>query len=89
MTTIQQRAVFLSDVMMTAIEKYKFNKSIESFPPFNAERRDEIERLISIAVYTALVAEASCSDLPSSQLFVDKFAELTPKWSKPPEKIKL
>jgi len=53
MDAVQQRALFLSDVIMTAIEKYKFVKSIERFRPFKAESRAEIQRLISNAVYTA------------------------------------
>jgi len=50
-------------------------------------RREELERVICNAVFTALDAESSYSDSPSSQLLIDKYVELAPKWSKPPEII--
>ncbi len=86
----QQRALFMANVVIHAIEKYKFVKSLQSTRGYlSDQRQEEIERLISNAVYTALEAESSYSDSASSRLFVDKYVELSPKWSKPPETIEL
>lgn len=86
----QQRALFVANVVIHAIEKYKFVKSLQSTRGYLSDQRhEEIERLISNAVYTALEAESSYSDSASSKLFVDKYVELSPKWSKPPETVEL
>jgi len=53
------------------------------------ERQEEIERLISNAVYTAMEAESTYDESEAGRLFVDKYVELSPKWSKPPETIEL
>lgn len=86
----QQRALFMANVVIHAIEKYRFVKSLQSTRGFMSDRRqEEIERLISNAVYTALEAESSYKDSATSRLMVDKYTELSPKWSKPPETIEL
>ena len=86
----QQRALFIAKVVFHAIEKYKFVKSLQSTRSYMSDQRqEEIERLISSAVYTALEAESSYNESAASRLFVDKYVELSPKWSKPPETIEL
>lgn len=86
----QKRALYMANVIIHAIEKYKFVKSLQSTRGFTSDRRqEEIERLISNAVYTALEAESSYKVSATSRLFVDKYVELSPKWSKPPETIEL
>lgn len=80
----------MANVVIHAIEKYKFVKSVQSTRGYMSDQRQgEIERLISNAVYTALEAESSNNESATSRLFVDKYVELSPKWSKPPETIEL
>lgn len=80
----------MANVVIHAIEKYKFVKSVQSTRGYMSDQRQgEIERLISNAVYTALEAESSYNESATSRLFVDKYVELSPKWSKPPETIEL
>lgn len=86
----QRRALFIANVVLHAIEKYKFEKYIQSTRSYISDRRqEEMERLISNAIYTALGAEDSYNDSAGSRLFVDKYVELSPKWAKPPELVGL
>jgi hypothetical protein len=52
-------------------------------------KAEEIERVIRNAIYTALEAESTYYDSPSSKLFVDKYVELLPKRWIPSERITL
>ena len=85
----QRRSLFIADVVVEALEKYKFTRSIESARSFSSGRKEEIETLISNAIFTALEAERSYQESATSRLFVDKFVELSPKWSRPPQTIVL
>ncbi|MBL8182692.1 MAG: hypothetical protein JNL64_13895 [Blastocatellia bacterium] len=86
----QRRALYMANVIVQAIGRYKFIKSLESPRSYMTDRRQkEMERVISNAVYTALEAESSYNESAASKLFVDKYVELSPKWSKPPEAIEL
>ena len=88
MTENQRHAMFLGTIVMESIKRYKFIKSIESkrhyFAPPNEE---EIERVVRNAIFTALEAESTYHDSPSSKLFVDKFVDLFPKRWIPAELI--
>lgn len=54
----QKRVLFVKDVVMHAIEKFKFVKYVESSRSFISDRRhEEIDRVISNAIFTALEAE--------------------------------
>lgn len=76
----QRHAMFLALVTMESIRKHKFEKSLRSsrsyLPP---ERQDELEGVIRDAIYTALEAERTYHDSPTSQLFVDRYVKLFPK----------
>lgn len=85
----QRRSLFIADVVVEALEKYKFIRSIESTRGFSSGRTEEIEALVSNAIFTALEAERSYQESATSRLFVDKFVELSPKWSRPPQTIVL
>lgn len=85
----QRRSLFIADVVVQALEKYKFIKSIESTRSFSSGRKEEIEALISNAIFTALEAERSYQESATSKLFVDKFVEMSPKWARPPQTIVL
>ena len=86
----QRHAMFLASVVLKSIEKYKFTKWIRSSRWGASEaKEEEIERVIRNAIYTALEAENTYYDSPSSKLFVDKFVELFPKRWVPAERIVL
>ena len=86
----QRHAMFISNVVFEAIGKYKFKKELEKIRGWGSgPRQEELERVIRNAVYTALEAEATYHESPSSKLFVDKFVELFPKRWIPAEHIEL
>ena len=76
----QRHSMFLATIVMKAIEKYKYTKWLKSSRGNALEaKEEEIERVVRNAIYTALEAESTYHDSPSSKLFVDKFVELFPK----------
>ncbi len=86
----QRHAMFISNVVFEALGKYKFCKEFEKIRGWGSgPKQEELERVIRNAVYTALEAEATYHESPSSKLFVDKFVELFPKRWIPAEHIEL
>ena len=86
----QRHAMLLSSVVLSAVKKYNFSKRIRKWDGYSSEPKDEeMERVIRNAIYTALEAESTYYDSPSSKLFVDKFVELFPKRWIPAEHITL
>lgn len=86
----QRHAMFLSNVVFQAIEKYRFQKDMERIRGWRSEaRKEEFERVVRNAIYTALEAENTYHESPSSKLFVDKFVELFPKRWVPAEHVEL
>ncbi|MEJ7849363.1 MAG: hypothetical protein WKF92_14880 [Pyrinomonadaceae bacterium] len=86
----QRHAMFIANVIFEAIRKYKFTKLIQSIRMRTGEaKEEEFERVIRNAVFTALEAEGTYHESPSSRLFVDKFVELFPKRWIPAEQIAL
>lgn len=84
----QRHSMFLATVVMKAIEKYKYTKWLNSSRWSSSDpKAEEIERIIRNAIYTALEAESTYYDSPSSKLFVDKYVELLPKRWIPAERI--
>ena len=86
----QRHAMFISNVVFEAIRKYKFGKEMLRIREWDSgPRQEELERVVRNAIYTALEAEASYTESPSSKIFVDKFVELFPKRWIPAEHIEL
>lgn len=86
----QRHAMFISNVVFVAIEKYKFSKRLVEIRGWGSgPKQEELERVIRNAVYTALESEATYHESPSSKLFVDKFVELFPKRWVPAEHLEL
>jgi SHS2 domain-containing protein len=86
----QRHSMLLGNVVLEALKRYKFIKSIQSRRTSMSEKHEgEIERVIRNAIYTALEAESTYYDSASSKLFVDKFVELFPKRWVPAEHIVL
>ena len=86
----QRHAMLLSSVVLTAVNKYNFKKRMSKWSGYSSDPKDEeMERVIRNAIYTALEAESTYYDSPSSKLFVDKFVELFPKRWTPAERIAL
>jgi hypothetical protein len=86
----QRHAMMLASVVLAAIEKYNFKKRLSKWSGWASTPKDEeMERVIRNAIYTALEAESTYYDSPSSKLFVDKFVELFPKRWIPAERIAL
>jgi|GEM_PF-6129389 len=84
----QRRAMFLSTVAMEAIDKYRLNKSIKGRNGFKSEiESTEFERVVRNGIYTALEAEGTYAQSPSSQFFVDRFMDLLPRRWVPAELI--
>lgn len=73
----QPHAMFISNVVFEALGKYKFCKEFERIKGCGSgPKQEELERVMGNAVYTALEAEATYYESPSSKLFVDKYVEL-------------
>jgi hypothetical protein len=86
----QRHAMLLSSVVLFAVKKYNFSKRLSKWDSYSSAPKDEeMEQVIRSAIYTALEAESTYHDSPSSKLFVDKYVELFPKRWKPAEHIAL
>ena len=86
----QRHAMMLASVVLAAVEKYNFKKRMNKWNGYSSDPKDEeMERVIRNAIYTALEAESTYYDSPSSKLFVDKYVELFPKRWIPAERIAL
>lgn len=86
----QRHAMLLSSVVLFAVKKYNFSKRLNKWGGYSSDPKDEeMEQVIRSAIYTALEAEGTYYDSPSSRLFVDKYVELFPKRWKPAEQITL
>lgn len=86
----QRHAMLLTSVVLYAVNKYNFSKRLGKWNGYSSNPKDEeIEQLIRNAIYTALEAENTYYDSPSSKLFVDKYVELFPKRWVPAEPISL
>ncbi|MBC7947108.1 MAG: hypothetical protein H7Y42_04455 [Chitinophagaceae bacterium] len=86
----QRHAMMLASVVLMAVEKYNFKKRMNKWDGYSSTPKDEeMERVIRNAIYTALEAESTYYDSPSSKLFVDKFVELFPKRWTPAQRIVL
>lgn len=86
----QRHAMLLSSVVLFAIKKYNFSQRLSKWDGYSSAPKDEeMEQVIRSAIYTALEAESTYHDSPSSKLFVDKYVELFPKRWKPAEHIVL
>ncbi|MCW5961027.1 MAG: hypothetical protein KIS76_12765 [Pyrinomonadaceae bacterium] len=86
----QRHAMLLSSVVLHAVKKYNFSKTLDKWRGFASTAKDEeMERVIRNAIYTALEAESTYYDSPSSKLFVEKFVGLFPKRWIPAERIEL
>lgn len=82
--------MMLASVVLAAIEKYNFQKSMSKWSGWASTKKDEeFERVIRNAIYTALEAESTYYDSPTSKLFIDKFVELFPRRWTPAERIAL
>lgn len=76
----QRHAMFLTSVVLAVVQKYNFSKHLKRWEGFSNETKDEeMEQVIRNAIYTALEAENTYHESPSSKLFVDKYVELFPK----------
>ncbi len=76
----QRHSMLLAIIVIKAIEKYKYTKWLNSSRWSSSDpKTEEIERVIRNAIYTALEAESTYYDSPSSKLFVDKYVDLLPK----------
>lgn len=76
----QRHSMFLATVVLRSIEKYKHTKWLTSLRGYTSEaKEEEIERVIRNSICTALEAESTYYNSPSSKLFVDKHVELFPK----------
>lgn len=86
----QRHAMMLASVVLAAVEKYNFKKRMSKWSGWASGPKDEdFERVIRNAIYTALEAESTYYDSPTSKLFVDKYVELFPKRWTPAERIVL
>lgn len=86
----QRHAMFISNVVFEALGKYKFSKELEKIRGWGSgPKQEDLERVIRNAVYTALEAEATYHESPTSKLFVDRFVELFPMRWIPAEHIEL
>lgn len=86
----QRHAMMLTSVVLAAVEKYNFKKRMSKWSGWASSPKDEeFEGVIRNAIYTALEAESTYYDSPSSKLFVDKYVELFPKRWTPAERITL
>lgn len=86
----QRHAMLLSSVVLATVNKYNYKKRMSKWSGYSSDPKDEeMERVIRNAIYTALEAESSYYDSPSSKLFVDKYVELFPKRWIPAERIVL
>lgn len=86
----QRHAMMLASVVLMAVEKYNFKKRMNKWDGYSSTPKDEeMERVIRNAIYTALEAESTYYDSPSSKLFVDKFVEFFPKRWTPAQRIVL
>jgi hypothetical protein len=73
----QRHAMLLSSVVLAAVNKYNFKKRMNKWNGYSSDPKDEeMERIIRNAIYTALEAESTYYDSPSSKLFVDKYVDL-------------
>jgi hypothetical protein len=86
----QRHAMLLSSVVLAAVQRYNFSKRLRRWEGYSSDPKDEeIERVIRNAIYTALEAESTYYDSPSSKLFVDNYVELFPQRWTPAEHIVL
>lgn len=86
----QRHSMFLTTVVMNSLETYKFKQWIKSSRHKTSEiKKEELERMIRNAIYTALEAESTYYDSPSSKFFVDRFVELFPQRWIPAKRIAL
>lgn len=70
----QRHAMMLASVVLAAIQRYNLKKSLSKWDGWSSSKKDEeFERVIRNAIYTALEAESTYYDSPTSKLFVDKF----------------
>ncbi len=80
----------LTSVVLATVEKYNFKKRMSKWSSYSPTPKDEeMEMVIRNVIYTALEAESTYYDSPSSKLFVDKYVELFPKRWIPAERITL
>ena len=86
----QRHAMLLTTVVLSAIQKYNFSKYLSKWSGYSSAPKDEeMERVIRNAIYTALEAEGTYYDSPSSKLFVDKYVEFLPKRWVPAQHISI
>lgn len=87
----QRHSMFLTTVVMQSLETHKFNQWLKSSRHnITSElKKEELERMIRNAIYTALEAESTYHDSPSSKFFVDRFVELFPQRWIPAKRIAL
>lgn len=86
----QRHAMLLTNVVLSAIQKYNFWKYLSKWRGYSSSPKDEeMERVIRNAIYTALEAESTYYDSPSSKLFVDKHVEFLPKRWVPAQHISI
>lgn len=86
----QRHAMLLATVVLSAIQKYNFSKYLGKWSGYSSAPKDEeMERVIRNAIYTALEAESTYYNSPSSKLFVDKYVEFLPKRWVPAQHISI
>lgn len=86
----QRHAMLLTTVIVSAIQKYNFSKLLDKWNGYSSSpKEEEMERVIRNAIYTALEAESTYYDSPSSKLFVDKYVEFLPKRWVPAQHISI
>lgn len=86
----QRHSMFLTTVIMESIETYKFKQWIKTTRGKSVElKKEELERMIRNALFTALEAESTYYDSPSSKLLVDRIVELFPQRWIPAKRIAL
>lgn len=73
----QQRAMYITTVVLDAIEKARFKNIFRSW------HTPKLDSIVRNAVYTALHAEATYEESAASRMFVDMVKAQIPKWYEP------
>jgi hypothetical protein len=90
MSENQNFSIFVGDVVLDSIRRYKLLKSLQSSRAyFSDEKEKEIERVVHNAVYTALEANRTYEESPMSKLYVDQYVGLKTSRRKPPQLVEL
>jgi hypothetical protein len=82
----QQRAMFLAKAVYQSLNRYRRTQSFKSYHGRASKmRQEEFEAVIRDALYTALHAEETYNESPSSKLYIDSLSAMIPMWWAPAE----